>query len=364
MDPHRETIDLIHVIKLAIALAGCGLLIWSVIVRWLGRPRMHRRLRDALLGTLAALSALCWSNFFQFHFSQYFHPSDLYHYYVGAKYFTELEYTNLYECTAAADIAAGFQEQVATREIRDLGSNTIATTQAIIADPTRCTQHFSTARWTEYQRDIAWFRDRLSETQWVKIYVDHGYNATPAWGILGIAIANAVPSTGSWILVVTLLDWLLLAAMWGFVWRAFGWRPMCVALIFWGTNYLSHYGWNGGSYLRQDWLALLVIGICCIRMDRPLAGGFALACATLSRVYPVFVLIALGLKAAWEVAQRRRLWISAAHSLQYLWVTLHYARQGDATTRLPSYLARTTLVGNAAFVVPAVEAAGKIVLMQ
>jgi hypothetical protein len=48
-------------------------------------------------------------------------------------------------------------------------------------------------------------------------------------------------------------------------------------------------------------------------MGRPLAGGFALACATLSRVYPVFVVIALGLKAVWEVAQRRQLWISAAH---------------------------------------------------
>ena len=111
MNPHQETIDLVNAIKLAIAIAGCALLIWSVIVRRLGRPRMHRRLRDALLGTLAALSALCWSNFFQFHYSQYFHPSDLYHYYVGAKYFPELGYTKLYECTAAADIAAGLKAQ-------------------------------------------------------------------------------------------------------------------------------------------------------------------------------------------------------------------------------------------------------------
>jgi hypothetical protein len=313
MHPHQEAIDLVQAVKLAIAIAGCGLLIWYVIVRWFGRPGMHRRLRDALLGSLAVLSALCWSNFFQFHYSQYFHPSDLYHYYVGAKYYPELGYTKLYECTAAADIAAGFEEQVAVREIRDLVTNTITTTQVIIADPTRCTRNFSADRWAEYQRDISWFRGRLSEAQWVNLYVDHGYNASPAWGILGITIANLTPSTGSWIIVATLLDWLLLVAMWGFVWRAFGWRPMCVALIFWGVNHLSHYGWNGGSYLRQDWLVLLVVGICCIRMERPLAGGFALACATLSRIYPAFVVIALGLKAAWEMLQRRRLWISAAH---------------------------------------------------
>jgi hypothetical protein len=47
-------------------------------------------------------------------------------------------------------------------------------------------------------------------------------------------------------------------------------------------------------------------------------------------------------------------WISAAHSLQYLWVTHHYALQSDASTRLPSYLLRTTLAGNAAIAIPAI----------
>jgi len=48
------------------------------------------------------------------------------------------------------------------------------------------------------------------------------------------------------------------------------------------------------------------------------------------------------------------IWISAAHSLQYLWVTFHYARQGDGRTRLSSYLLKTTLAGNAAIVIPGV----------
>jgi tetratricopeptide (TPR) repeat protein len=46
------------------------------------------------------------------------------------------------------------------------------------------------------------------------------------------------------------------------------------------------------------------------------------------------------------------IWISAAHSLQYLWVTFHYAEQNEAETRLPSYLLKTTLAGNAAIVIP------------
>jgi tetratricopeptide (TPR) repeat protein len=47
-------------------------------------------------------------------------------------------------------------------------------------------------------------------------------------------------------------------------------------------------------------------------------------------------------------------WISAAHSLQYLWVTSHYAKRRAPRTKLPSYLLRATLAGNGVFVIPAI----------
>jgi len=47
------------------------------------------------------------------------------------------------------------------------------------------------------------------------------------------------------------------------------------------------------------------------------------------------------------------IWISAAHSAQYLWVTHHFARQSGEPRQLPAYFGRATLVGNAAFVIPA-----------
>ena len=64
----------------------------------------------------------------------------------------------------------------------------------------------------------------------------------------------------------------------------------------------------------------------------------------------------LDLTGAWSIRSLAfaAIWISAAHSLQYLWVTFHYARQSGAALRLPMYLARTTLAGNAAFVIPGV----------
>jgi tetratricopeptide (TPR) repeat protein len=46
-------------------------------------------------------------------------------------------------------------------------------------------------------------------------------------------------------------------------------------------------------------------------------------------------------------------WISAAHSVQYLWVTSYYERRADPAIRLLPYLTRTLLVGAALITVPA-----------
>jgi hypothetical protein len=48
------------------------------------------------------------------------------------------------------------------------------------------------------------------------------------------------------------------------------------------------------------------------------------------------------------------IWISAAHSTQYLWVTFHYAKRSASGTRLLQYLVKTNLAGNAAIVVPGI----------
>jgi hypothetical protein len=48
------------------------------------------------------------------------------------------------------------------------------------------------------------------------------------------------------------------------------------------------------------------------------------------------------------------IWISAAHSMQYLWVTFHYAKRSATRTRLSQYLLKTTLAGNAAIVLPGI----------
>ena len=106
---------------------------------------------------------------------------------------------------------------------------------------------------------------------------------------------------------LALLDPLYLAGTIAVVWWAFGWRVLCVGLLVFATNFPSRYYWTGGSYLRWDWLFYTVAAICCLRKERPVLGGAALAYATLLRVFPGFVfagpLLGLGLR---SFANRRR----------------------------------------------------------
>jgi hypothetical protein len=48
------------------------------------------------------------------------------------------------------------------------------------------------------------------------------------------------------------------------------------------------------------------------------------------------------------------IWISGAHSIQYLWVTFHYAKRNAASARVGAFWLNATLAGNAAFVLPAI----------
>jgi hypothetical protein len=112
-----------------------GLACVGLVARAPGRGAGSRRLRDAGLVVLGVLGAACWWNLFQFHFPGFGHPSDTFHYYLGAKYFPELRYTRLYACTAVADAESGVPVE---RALRDLETNTLTSSAAALADPDAC----------------------------------------------------------------------------------------------------------------------------------------------------------------------------------------------------------------------------------
>jgi hypothetical protein len=292
-------------LKVGLALGAAALFAAGIALARCGRPDAARRLRDRLGIAAAALGFLAYWNFGTFHGGRLVHWYDSFHYYVGAKYFPELGYTRLYLCTALADLEAGSGPAPSVRSLRDLETNRLTRAAPALADPARCRAHFSDARWSEFTRDVAFFREELPPGRWLEIQRDHGFNGTPVWLLAGHAIANAVPATRRSVALLSLLDAALLAAAWAAALACFGWRAALAPLVYFGTNAFGHFSWTGGAILRQDWLAACIVSLCALQRERPFAAGFALGVAALLRVFPAFAAIGLAAGAvARAIAER------------------------------------------------------------
>lgn len=302
----RSAENRLEAVSAALALAAALLLGFGLLLRRRGTPAALQRPRDVLLAALGALSVAAFVNFGSFHSGRFVHVWDTYHYVLGAKYFPEVGYTGLYEATLAAERAAGILPPGSTLPVRDLSTNEIrmeSADDALAAWPARLGP-----RWPDFVTDVLWFRTRTTPEHFRRILLDHGYNATPAWEILGSALARAAgPVTDRSIRLLVLADPLLLLGAWLLVGRAFGWRTTCVALVLWGTLYPSRFTWTGGSFLRMDWLAAAMIGVALLKLGRPRLAGAALAFATLLRLFPGALLLGLGVAAAARLAKERKL---------------------------------------------------------
>jgi hypothetical protein len=245
-----------------------------------------------LLPVLGLISLAAFFNFGHFHFNNFTHYWDFYHYYVGAKYYPELEYTRLYSCTAEAEAELFGADTVRTRAIRNLADNQL---EPVKLDGS-CAQRFSAERWSRFKSDIRYFKAQVSPGKWNEILQDHGFNGTPVWCILGRLFASSGQASQKQVLYLALIDPCLLMIMWLAVIWAFGWETACVGLIFWGTNFAGRFFWTGGSYLRMDWLAAAIIGICLAKKERSASGGFLLTYSALLRIFPGFIVAGLALK--------------------------------------------------------------------
>ncbi|MHB8797165.1 MAG: discoidin domain-containing protein [Thermoanaerobaculia bacterium] len=289
-----------------LALAAALLLGGGVLLRRQGHPEKLARFRDRALVALGLLSAAAFFGFGKLHGGRLVHVWDSFHYVVGAKYFPELGYTGLYEAALAAERAAGLLPPGTTVPLRNLSTNAIETTSAddaLARWPARLGP-----RWEAFVTDVLWFRAEAGAETFRRILLDHGYNATPAWGVLGSLLSRAAgPATDGSVRALALIDPLLLLGAWILVVRAFGFRAACVALVFWGTNFPGRFDWNGGSFLRMDWLAAVMSGVALLKLGRPRLAGAALGISTLLRLFPGALLLGLGAAAVFRLARERRL---------------------------------------------------------
>ena len=245
-----------------------------------------------MLILVGILSFCAYFNFGRFHFGNYVHYWDTYHYYVGSKYFNELSYDRLYECASVADSEdPTLRRRVELRKIMNLRTNVLGGTTDILAHPERCKEHFTAERWEKFKKDIEFFRIHHGVKRWEEAQTDHGYNATPVWNIVGTTLANLTPASETQVRTLTMIDPAFI----------FGHRRDDLV----GVRLARAVRGSGGirhqfpvTFLLDGWgvsaLGLVVLhdrgGVSSQEAEADL-GGYFLAYSALLRVFPGFVFV-------------------------------------------------------------------------
>ena len=246
---------------------------------------------------MAALALVGYTNFLDFHdYGKYgkhlYHYHDIYHYYLGAKYYQELRYDRLYDCTYVAlqDIAAegiAVPNIVAIRSLQNADESYQAADR-VVENRARCTAAMAPARWQSFKHDLKTFLGQGWQTEWWRVMLfDLGFNPPPSWAVFASPLANLVP-LGPWSLeLLPLLDLLLVFGLAGyFVARAFSPFHLYGYWLVLGTNWWASYVWTGGSYFRQVWFACLVVAVCLWKMKRIRLASLLFGLTAALRLFP------------------------------------------------------------------------------
>jgi hypothetical protein len=274
------------IVRILLGILAVGLLVYDLRLAQSDRSGMLLRSRNLALGVLVAVTCASAYGFFVWRHSAGVQMHEFYHYYLNAKYFPELGYFDLYDCSVAAlAVEQRMPKRVVIRDLRRFLATKEVDTRRI---GSRCGERFSPERWRDFRTDIRYFDSAFLPGRWAKVLMDQGYNASPVWGLIGRPVASLVPATDAWMRALGRVDLVILCFSFAFVGWAFGFRVLCVAALVWAVNPLSRYGWIGDAFLRYAWFAAFVIGICLLRKQRHFSAGVLLATASLLRLFPAF----------------------------------------------------------------------------
>ena len=304
----------VEISKATIAIVAAAAVFYEAHRKGQQRPIAERWKK--VIGIALALAAIsAYFNGFKFGYPKYYHRWDQYHYFMGAKYFPELGYKNLYKCAVTAEDELGKvkheldraynsdREPVRTvdlraemrdpdKKIRDLpGHNLLIPVGDILAHPEECRDRFSPERWEEYKGDVAFFRIVSGKGYWTDMQKDHGFNPPPVWTIAGKFFSDLFPASVKYNQFLATLDLLYIIGMFAALWWGFGWRVFAVGAIFWGCQASAPFYWTGGAFLRQDWIFFTVLSVACLRKRRFKVAGAAVVYAGLLRIFPGLVVI-------------------------------------------------------------------------
>jgi len=160
------------------ALAGLSsILLWYALVKPDSQKQWTKLIISIVMGLLAisALYSVHKNVAGGFLSGHTFRVWTTYHYYLGAKYFNELGYHDLYKQTIAAD-REGLHRLKNVKIIRNLHTLKKESVEKFRIERNK---RFSDDRWEAFKKDVTFFTGLKSRQFYAELLCDRGYNPTP-----------------------------------------------------------------------------------------------------------------------------------------------------------------------------------------
>ena len=239
---------------------------------------------------------------------------NVYHYYVGSKYFSELSYFDLYAATLAAD-----DDFIAAREARgkrvhkrfslitkarDQRDYRVKKREVIVGEFDRSI--ISSKRLRELGRDSRFIGGYMGfkNPGWHQTFKDLGYDPAPPWTIVGVPVSSVVPTKFPWFGIITNSDVPLYVMTLLLLWWAFGLRVASIMALWLCSAQLNEARFTGG-FLQYDWMCTTLSAVALYHRGRHKTSGVVLSWAAMTRVFPGFLIFGLALQAAIAVVRRK-----------------------------------------------------------
>lgn len=219
-------------------------------------------------------------------------PWPTFHYFMGAKYFSELGYFGLYRFVALADQETGTNKLKNLSNVRHLEDYSLMPIDKAIALANADRRSvFADARWEEFKRDWIAVSQRAKSRGWRSMLTDRGFNPPPFWNLLPGALAQYVEIRDAqsfkyvrgFDLLFMLSAFVLLAIFGG----------IDTALIVFCFVELTSYNATHqvGTYFQFMFLSTLIAAMALYRGGKLKIAGGLFAASAMLRIFPALLMI-------------------------------------------------------------------------
>lgn len=293
-------LDYLFDIRYSICLLGIG----SLIYVWLARPKKEIK----YLWIILIIGLFTQIRFGTLHNGFFLHAHDCIHYQIGSKYFKEFGYNGIY-----AGITQGLKELnqsipsiLPPKTFRDLDNKTGIHLNSTHPKTEEIKNRFTEQRWKQLKDDIMQW-DKKYSPDWSHLVRDAGYNPPPAWTIWGLSMNQIVTPKNS--ILYGVPDIIILIIIFYLLWANIGPRPTLypfAAMMFFPSGPYAPFDWIGGSLFRFLWVLWLTVGLIAYYKKQYRLAGFALALASLERIFPGAWLMSAGLISFFHLIHLRK----------------------------------------------------------